>query len=92
MGELPLSLRHIHCFTARNVKVRIVCAPSGEIDGMSVDHLVEHATYNLSSSLATLLICEGYAQPAEDEMGGRESTNAEPGSLAADRKPPRQRP
>jgi hypothetical protein len=68
------------------VKVRLIKAPQGEMEGVKVDFFHVGATYELSSSLASLLICEGYAEPAEGLFGRREKSTEPLTSVAFDRR------
>jgi hypothetical protein len=71
-------------------KIRIVRPPRGQIDGVLFDLFHVGLTYELSPSLATLLVCEGYAEPVLDFLDTyREQTSLPAYDRAADG---RQRP
>jgi hypothetical protein len=53
------------------VKVRIIRPVPGEVDGMRIDSLTPGLTYELSPTLATWLVCEGYAEPFIDFLSDR---------------------
>ena len=68
------------------VRVRIVRAPQGEVDGMPIDLFHVGITYDLSTSLASLLICEGYAEPVSEFIGDRRREVTAPFNRAVDRR------
>jgi len=71
------------------VKVRIVQAPQGIVDGIRIDLFHTGLTYDLAAPLATLLICEGYAEPAEGFLDRRRPYQSLPQSAhSADRRRP----
>ena len=51
--------------------------PKGQIDGVDVTAFHEGLVYDLASPVASLLICEGWAEPAE---AFESAENAEPGA------------
>jgi hypothetical protein len=61
------------------------------MEGVRVDLLHVGATYELSSSLASLLICEGYAEPAEGVFGRRENSSNRSVYAVSDRRTNRRR-
>jgi hypothetical protein len=62
---------------ADSVKVRIIRVPQGEIDGIQIDLFHLGLTYEMSATLATLLVCEGFAEPVIDFLDShREQTAA----------------
>lgn len=71
------------------MKVRIVRAPEGEIDGVRIDLFHEGLTYEMSATLANVLICEGYGEPVFPFLGDRRKS-ASPSifSAIADRRRP----
>ena len=47
------------------LKVRILTTPKGKIDGVDIAAFHKGLVYDLASPVASLLICEGWAEPAE---------------------------
>jgi hypothetical protein len=62
-GISPVFARHHPCSGAVLVKVRIIEATKGEIDGFDVGRLHVGFFYDLPLVLAAFLICEGWAEP-----------------------------
>ena len=66
LRDLGLILQGI--FVARGgsiLRVRILQTPKGKIDGVDVTAFHKGLVYDLASSVASLLICEGWAEPLE---------------------------
>jgi hypothetical protein len=47
------------------LKIRILRTPKGKIDGVDITAFHQGLVYDLASPVASLLICEGWAEPAE---------------------------
>jgi hypothetical protein len=47
------------------LRIRILETPKGKIDGVDVTGFHKGLVYDLASPVASLLICEGWAEPAE---------------------------
>jgi hypothetical protein len=47
------------------LKVRILRTPNGKIDGVDITAFRQGLVYDLATPVASLLICEGWAEPAE---------------------------
>jgi len=52
-------------FAVQALKIRILRTPKGKIDGVDVTPFHKGLVYDLASPVASLLICEGWAEPAE---------------------------
>jgi hypothetical protein len=61
-------------------------APQGEVDGLKIDLFHVRITYDLSTPLASLLVCEGYAEPVYEFMGDRRRKVTAPFTRAVDRR------
>jgi hypothetical protein len=47
------------------LKIRILSTPKGKIDGIDIAAFHKGLVYDLASPVASLLICEGWAEPVE---------------------------
>jgi hypothetical protein len=66
MVKLRVILLGIFFATPRPIlRVRILVTPKGKIDGVDVTGFHKGLVYDLASPVASLLICEGWAEPAE---------------------------
>jgi hypothetical protein len=71
------------------MKVRIVRTLKCEIDGVRIDLFHEGLTYEMSATLATVLVCEGYAEPVFTFLEERRDSTLPPvHRIAADRRLP----
>lgn len=61
-----------------------------EMEGVKIDLVHVGVPYELSTSLASLLICEGYAEPADGVFARRETSATRSPSTAFDRRIRRQ--
>jgi hypothetical protein len=51
----------------RRVRLRIIRAPTGSVDGIPLGKFFIGATYDVATSLADYLFAEGYAVPVDAE-------------------------
>jgi hypothetical protein len=66
IAKLRLILLRILFASPRPIlRIRILETPKGKIDGVDVTGFHKGLVYDLASPVASLLICEGWAEPAE---------------------------
>ena len=66
MARLGVILLGIFFASPRSIlRIRILETPKGKIDGVDITGFHKGIVYDLASPVASLLICEGWAEPAE---------------------------